>query len=170
MEDTRDSADGESDSSWLLALQELSNCVGEAAVDTSQHSEWSEQALLSEPDLAVGAALKVAAQVVHQAADFTEINPQNRLKSKVERKSKGDKSELEMHLSGKIDSSVLKVTEEMQVCTLSSKAATVTVPRNIVPYKEMPKELTTPQKTSINRLATPVQTPAVLLDVVEDYD
>ena len=39
VEDTRDSADGESDSSWLLALQELSNCVGEAAVDTSQHSE-----------------------------------------------------------------------------------------------------------------------------------
>ena len=48
VEDTRDSADGESDSSLLQALQELSSCVGEAAVDTSQHSEWSEQALLSE--------------------------------------------------------------------------------------------------------------------------
>ena len=75
-----------------------------------------------------------------------------------------------MHLTDKIDSSVLKVTEEMQICTLSSNAVAVTVPRNIVPYKEMPRELTTPQKTGINRPATPVQTPAVLLDVVEDYD
>ena len=82
VEDTRDSSDGEFESSWLLALQELSSYVGEAAVATSQYSEWSEQALLSEPDTEIRAALKVAAQAVHQATDFTEINPQNQLKSK----------------------------------------------------------------------------------------
>ena len=71
-----------------------------------------------------------------------------------------------MHLSGKIDSSVLKVTEGMQRSTVH----TATVPRSIVPYKEMPRELTAPQKTGISRPATPVQTPAVPLDIMEDYD
>ena len=169
-EDTRDSTDGESDSSLLLALQELSSCVGEAAVGASQHSEWSEQALLSEPDLAVKGALKAAAQVVPQTTNITETNSQNWLESVIEKKSKGDKPETETHLADEINSSVLKVTEEMQICTLSSNAVAVTVPRNIVPYKEMPRELITPQKTGIDRPATPVRTPAVLLDVVEDYD
>ena len=86
-EDTRDSTDGESDSSLLLALQELSSCVGEAAVGASQHSEWSEQALLSEPDLAVKGALKAAAQVVPQTTNIIETNSQNWLESVIEKKS-----------------------------------------------------------------------------------
>ena len=61
---TRDSRDGESETSLLQLLQKMSDYKNETAVDKINSLDWSEQVHLSEFDTETGAALKVAAQPV----------------------------------------------------------------------------------------------------------
>ena len=62
--DSRDSSDGESETSLLQLLQKMSDYQNETAGDIINSLDWSEQVHLSEFDTETGAALKVAAQPV----------------------------------------------------------------------------------------------------------
>ena len=167
----QESSDGESESSLLGLLQDIPDINGDHMVEKDSELNWSDGGLLSESDTELEAALKVAAPSVQNKGAKTGSNSQ----ITVEIKSRGDKSQPK-------PISVLKVTEGLEMCSITQTTYLTKKPRCVVPHKEMPTSQTTvgqvnrpvpavpavPAGPAVSRVVPSINDNPVLLEVMED--
>ena len=178
IENGENRADGESDSSLIKLLAELSD---EEQLTTDSHLDflnWSDQGLLSDSDTDTVAALEVAAQPVERNQDRTMANTMKGINTK----PGGDKSQPEVILTNKknkdISDSVLKVTEEMQIISINQVQTKSKSLKHIIPFKEMPKGqevekkagMPGPARPAQSRDRNPVANRPALLEITENHD
>ena len=178
--------DGEFDNSLIKLLEELPDFEEMKTEDKINPFYWSDNGLLSDSDTETEAALEVAAQSVEKERKNTEINTQRQMNSK----SQGDnfQPEVKTNADETIQTSVLKVTEGMEVFSINQISQGKHMARKIIPHKEMPRVQTTIQagmpgdlpnkQAGIPGPAKPAQAwekiptnqEPVLLEVTEDND